>query len=103
MASYFRMTIYFNFTRYAFSVHHYETILFENCMLRVLLSLRTRENHRCGRKIVLLAKPRKRCCETDRAMSHLPIGQAVKTEHWLVYASTRAKSPLVRREYRFRA
>jgi len=36
-------------------------------------------------------------------MSHRLIGQAVKTEHWLVYASTGARSPLARREYGFRA
>ena len=37
MVSYSRMTIYFNFGCYAFSVSHYETILFGNCMLGVLL------------------------------------------------------------------
>ena len=56
-------------------------------------SLRPRKNHKCGGKFVLLAKPKKRCCEADMAMSHLPIGQAVKTEHWHVYASTRARVP----------
>ena len=33
MVSYSKMTIYFNFARYAFPIHHYETILFGNCML----------------------------------------------------------------------
>jgi len=37
MVSYSRMTIYFDFARYAFYVSHYETILFENCILGVLL------------------------------------------------------------------
>ena len=37
------------------------------------------------------------------AISHLPIGQAAKTKHWHVYASTCARSLLARREYRFRA
>ena len=37
MVSYSKMIIYFDFAHYAFLVHHYETILFENCMLRVLL------------------------------------------------------------------
>jgi len=37
------------------------------------------------------------------AMSHLPISQAAKIEHWPVYASTRTRSPLARREYGFRA
>jgi len=36
-------------------------------------------------------------------MSHVPIDQVAKAEHWLLYASTRARSPLTRREYRFRA
>ena len=65
-------------------------------------SIQTREDHRCGREFVLLAKPKKRCCETDRAMSHLPIGQAAKIEHWRVYASTRARPPLARCEHEFR-
>ena len=29
-----------------------------------------------------------RCCEANRAMSHLPIGQAAKIKHWHVYAFT---------------
>ena len=33
MISYSRMTIYFDFARYAFPVPHYETILFGNYML----------------------------------------------------------------------
>jgi len=37
MISNFKMTIYFDFARYAFPVPHCETILFENCMLGVLL------------------------------------------------------------------
>jgi len=37
MIFYSRMTIYFDFTRYVFPVHYYETILFRNCMLEVLL------------------------------------------------------------------
>jgi len=36
-------------------------------------------------------------------MLHLPIGQATKTKHWPVYAFTRARPPLARREYGFRA
>jgi len=36
-------------------------------------------------------------------MSYLPIGQAAKTEHWSIYASTRARPSLARREYGFRA
>jgi len=52
-------------------------------------------------EFVLLVKPKMRCCEANRVMSHLPIGQAAKTEHWLVYSSTRARSPPVRREYGF--
>jgi len=36
-------------------------------------------------------------------MLHLPISRAAKIEHWLVYASTHARSPLARHEYGFRA
>ena len=62
MVSYSRLTIYFDFARYAFSVPHYETISFVNCMLGVLL-VTSDEDHRCGRKFVLLAKPKMRCCK----------------------------------------
>jgi len=61
------------------------------------------KNDICGRNFVLLANPKTRYCEVNRAMSHLPIDQVAKTEHWLVYASTRARLPLARREYGFRA
>ena len=37
MVFYSRMTIYFNFARYALPIPHYDTILFGNCMLGVLL------------------------------------------------------------------
>ena len=65
-------------------------------------SLQTRKDHRCGREFVLLAKLATRCCETNWAMSHLLIAQVGKTEYWLVYASTRARSSLARRKYGFR-
>jgi len=64
-------------------------------------SLRMRNDQRCGRKFVLLAKPKTKYCEVNRTMSHLPIGQAAKTEHWPAYASTRASPPLARHDYRF--
>ena len=64
---------------------------------------RTTKDNRCYRELVLLTKPKTRCCEADREMSHLPICQAGKTKHCLVYVSTRARSPLARREYRFRS
>jgi len=51
-------------------------------------SLRKRKYHRCDREFVLLTKPKTRCYEVNRAMSHLPIGQTTKTKHWLVYTST---------------
>ena len=59
-------------------------------------SLRSREDHKYGREFVLPTKPKKRCCKADKAMLHLPISQAVKTEYWFVYASTCARSSLER-------
>jgi len=79
MVSYSKMTIYFDFTRYAFPVYHYETILFGNCMLGVLLVTSDEEkNYRCCREFILLVKPKTRCCEANWAILHLQLTKQQK-------------------------
>jgi len=87
MTSYSRMTIYFDFACYAFPIPYYETSYLGIACWGSCWSLRMRKDYRCGKKFILLAKPKTRCCEVNRVISHLPIGQAAKTKHWPVYAS----------------
>ena len=103
MVSYSRMAIYFDFIVMCFlhvltRLSYSRTACWGPCW-----SLRLREDYKCGREFVLVAKPKKRCCEADKAMLHLPIGQAARIEYWLIYASIRVRLFLTRREYGFRA
>jgi len=81
MIFYSRITICFNFAHCAFPVHHYETILFENCMLGVLLVNSDEKKIINAVENLFYWPSLKRDIVRLIGQWHLPIGQAKKAKH----------------------